>query len=84
MCIHSIEVILKQNYSPHQNVFNGMWHATYTQINEGDSWLLMLDSWIHNLTISPSFGHNLCFKYPNGECEPILDIYGPKDFQWYN
>jgi hypothetical protein len=24
---------------------------------------------------SPYFDHNLCFKYPNGSCEPILDIY---------
>jgi len=23
----------------------------------------------------PSFGHNLCFKYSNESCEPILDIY---------
>ncbi len=38
---------------------------------------------IDNLTLIPSFGHNLCFKYPNGSCEPILDIYVPKYFQWY-
>jgi hypothetical protein len=25
----------------------------------------------------------LCFKCPNGSCEPILDIYVPKVFQWY-
>jgi hypothetical protein len=31
-----------------------------------------------------SFGHNLCFKYPNGSWEPILDIYVPKAFQLYN
>jgi hypothetical protein len=30
-----------------------------------------------------SFGHNLCFKYPNGSCEPILDIYIPRAFQQY-
>ncbi len=30
----------------------------------------------------PSFGHNLCFKYPNGSCEPIWNIYIPKSFQW--
>jgi hypothetical protein len=28
------------------------------------------------------FGHNLCFKYPNGSCELILNIYIPKYFQW--
>ncbi len=37
---------------------------------------------MNNLTPDPSFGHNLCFKYPNGSCEPILDIYVPRDFQW--
>jgi hypothetical protein len=40
-------------------------------------------SQIVNLTHGLSFGHNLCFKSPNGLCEPILDIYVPKDFQQY-
>jgi hypothetical protein len=39
---------------------------------------------IANLIFNPSFGHNLCFKCPNGSCEPILNIYVPKDFQSYN
>jgi hypothetical protein len=30
-----------------------------------------------------SFRHNLCFKCPNGSCEPILDIYVSIVFQWY-
>ncbi len=34
-------------------------------------------------TPGPSFGHNLCFKCPNGSCEPISNIYVPKAFQWY-
>jgi hypothetical protein len=34
------------------------------------------DSW-------PFFGHNLCFEYPNGSYEPILDIYVSKDFEWF-
>ncbi len=29
------------------------------------------------------FNHNLCFKCPNGSCEPILDIYILRAFQWY-
>ncbi len=33
------------------------------------------DSW-------PFFCHNLCFKYSNGSCEPILDIYVSWAFQW--
>jgi hypothetical protein len=31
-----------------------------------------------------SFDQNLCYKYLNGSCEPILDIYVPRAFQWYN
>jgi len=27
--------------------------------------------------------HNLCFRCPNGWCEPILDIYISIHFQWY-
>jgi hypothetical protein len=29
---------------------------------------------IGNLTHGPSFGHNLCLKYPNVSCKLILDI----------
>jgi hypothetical protein len=61
-----------------------MWHATCTQGNWGDSWFLMVESQIGNLTPDPFFGHNLCFKNPNGSWEPILDIYIPRAFQWYN
>jgi hypothetical protein len=60
-----------------------MWHATCMQGNQGDSWLLVVGSQIANLTLDPSFGHNLCFNYPNGSCEPILNIYFPRNFQWY-
>ncbi len=36
-----------------------------------------IDSW-------PLFlSHNLCYKYLNGSCEPILDIYVLRIFQWY-
>jgi hypothetical protein len=36
---------------------------------------LVVESQTANLTLGLSFGHNLCFKYPNESCEPILDIY---------
>jgi hypothetical protein len=45
-----------------------MWHTTCMQINQGDSWILVVGNQISNLT----FGHNLCFKYSNGTCEPIF------------
>jgi hypothetical protein len=74
---------LKQSRCPCQGLFNDTWHATCTQGNQGNSWLLVVGSQIGNLTTSPSFGHNLCFMYPNGSCEPILTIYILIAFQWY-
>jgi hypothetical protein len=52
--------------------------------NQGNFWLLVVGSQIDNLTSGPSFGHNLCFNYSNGSCEPTLDIYIPRAFQGYN
>jgi hypothetical protein len=43
----------------------------------------MVGSQIVNLIPDPSFGHNLCFKFPNGLYKPILDIYVPRVFQRY-
>jgi hypothetical protein len=60
-----------------------MSHTIYTQGNWGNSQLLVVGSQIRDLTFDPSFGHNLCFRCPNGSCEPILDIYVPRFFQWY-
>jgi len=40
----------------------------------------MVESQIANLILDLSFGHNLCFKYPNGLYNPILDIYVPRTF----
>jgi hypothetical protein len=60
-----------------------MSHATYTQENWVNSRLLMVGSQIVNLIPDPSIGHNLCFKCPNGSCEPILDINVSINFQWY-
>jgi hypothetical protein len=73
---------LKQNCSPCQKLFNSMWHTTCTQGNQGDFWLLMVENQIGNLTLDPSFDHNLCFRYPNGSYEAISDIYVPRNFQW--
>jgi hypothetical protein len=75
---------LKQSCSPCQDLSNNMCHVICTQRNQGDSWLLMVRSQIDNLTPDLSFGHNLCFKCPNGWCKPILDIYVLKASQWYN
>jgi hypothetical protein len=60
-----------------------MFHATCMQVNHGDSWLLVLGSEISSLILGPSFGHKLCFKYPNRACEPILNICVLRIFQGY-
>jgi len=60
-----------------------MWHVTCMQGNQSDSRLLVVANQIGHLIPGLSFGHNLCFKYPNGWCEPILDIYVSRAFQWY-
>jgi hypothetical protein len=65
---------LNQSYSLFQHLFSGMLHATWTRGNWVDSQLLVVGSQIANLTPVPSFGHNLCFRCPNGSCEPTLDI----------
>jgi hypothetical protein len=74
---------LKQSCSSCQQLSNGIWHATCTQGNRGDSWLLVIRNQTSSLILGPSFGHNLCFRCPNEQCEPILDIYVPRAFQWY-
>jgi len=53
------------------------------QGNRVDSRLLVVGSQTANLISNISFGHNLCFRCPNGWCEPILDIYVLRAFQWY-
>ncbi len=74
---------LKQSCSPRWELFNGFSYTTCTQGNLGDSWLLVVGSQIINLTPNPSFGYNLWIKCPNRSCELILDIYVPRNFQWY-
>ncbi len=65
---------LNQSCSTRWELSNDMSHATYTQGNRVDSWLLVVGNQIVNLTPCLSFGHNLCFECPNGWCEPILNI----------
>jgi hypothetical protein len=74
---------LKQSYSPCQEICNSMSHVACSRGNKVDSRLLVVGSQIVNLSRGLSFGHNLCFRCPNGWCEPILDIYASINFQWY-
>jgi hypothetical protein len=74
---------IKKIFSPCQELSNGMLHAIWTHGNQIDSRLLVVGSQIANLTPDLSFGHNLCFRCPNGQWEPILDICVPRAFHWY-
>jgi hypothetical protein len=74
---------LKQSCNSRQELSNGMSHIVCRQINRVDSWLCLVGSQIGNLTPGPSFGHNLCFRSLNEQCDPILDIYVSRTFQWY-
>jgi hypothetical protein len=60
-----------------------MRHPSWTQVNQGDSQLLTIENQIGTLISDLSFGHNLCFKYSNESCKPILDIYVSRYFEWY-
>jgi hypothetical protein len=74
---------LKQSYSSRLELSNGMWHVVCSQVNRVDSQLFLVGSQTSSLTPDPSFGHNLCFRCPNEQCKPILDIWVPRAFQWY-
>jgi len=69
---------LKQSCRSRRDLFNGMLHVLWSQVFRVDSRLLVVGSqnWQtpRNSTPDPSFGHNLCFRCPNEQCEPILDI----------
>jgi hypothetical protein len=62
---------LKQSCSPYWELSNGRSHATYMQENRVHSWLLVVGNQITNLTLDPSFGHNLCFRFEMGHVNPF-------------
>jgi hypothetical protein len=83
---------LKQSCSSRRELFNGMSHVVCSQVFRVDSRLLVVGSqnWQTpgsstpgSSTPGPSFGHNLCFRCPNEQWEPILDIYASRYFHWY-
>ncbi len=78
---------LKQSCSSRRELSNGMSHVICSPVFRVDSRLLVVGSqnWqtLGNSTPGPSFAHNLCFRCPNEQCEPILDIYASIAFQWY-
>jgi hypothetical protein len=74
---------LKQSYSSRQELSNDMWHAPCSKVNWVDSRLFVVGSQTGSLTPGPSFGHNVHFRCLNEQCEPTLDIYVLRNFQWY-
>jgi hypothetical protein len=74
---------LKQSCSPCQDLFNSMSQCAYTLGNQVDSKLLVVGSQTTSLTPGLLFGHNSCFRHPNGWCKPISNIYVSIFFQWH-
>jgi hypothetical protein len=74
---------LNQSYSPRRDLSNAVSHSQFGGREEVDSWLLVIGSQTANLTLGPSFGYNLGYKCPNGQCEGIFDIYASRPFQWH-
>jgi hypothetical protein len=74
---------LEQTYSSPWELSNSMSHSTCTHQGQVDSWLLMVESQIANLTPSLFYVHNLCYKYLNGSYEVIFNIYTSSPFQRY-
>jgi hypothetical protein len=60
-----------------------MLHSRIEHREEVDSRLLVVGSQIDSSTPDPSFSHNLCFRCPNEQCKPLLDIYASRAFHWY-
>jgi hypothetical protein len=74
---------LKQSYNSCWELSNGVSHTTCTHENWVDFRHFVVGSQTASLTPGLSFCHNLCYRYPNGSCEPILDIYTSIAFQRY-
>jgi len=74
---------LKQSCRSRRDLSNGMSHVLWSQVFRVDSRLFVVGSQTGSSTLGPSFGHNLCFRCLNEQCEPILDIYASRAFQWY-
>jgi len=74
---------LKQSCSSHRELSNAVLHSRIGHREEVDSGPFVVGSQIGSSTPGPSFDHNLCFRCPNEQCDPILYIYTSRAFQWY-
>jgi hypothetical protein len=74
---------LNRSCSPRRDLSNAVLQSQIGFWEEVDSRLLVVGSQIVNLTLGPSFAHNLGCRCPNGRCEAILGIYASRPFQWH-
>ncbi len=74
---------LNQSCSSPWELSNVVSHSRIGCQEKVDSWLLVVKSQTVNLTLGPSFAHNLGCRCPNDQCEAILDIYVSTPFQWH-
>jgi hypothetical protein len=74
---------LNQTYSPLRELSNTVFLSPSAHRERVDSRLLVVGSQTANLTLGPSFAHNLGCKCPNDQCEAISDIYTSRPFQWH-
>jgi len=69
-----------KHYSPWKESFSIVSHAQLESYLTFISWVLMVESQVANLIFGLFFDHNLNLRSPNGECNPIFDIYIWKPF----
>jgi hypothetical protein len=62
---------LKRTCNSPRELSNSMSHSTCTRRDQVDSRLLVVRNQTASLTPGPSFNHNLCYRCPNGSCEPF-------------
>jgi len=74
---------LKQSCSSRWDLSNNVSHSICTHESQINSQLFVVGNQTANLIPDISFCHNLCYRCPNGSCEPILDTYTSIAFQWY-
>ncbi len=74
---------LKQSCRSCRELSNAVLHSRIGHREGVHSRLLVVGSQTGSSTPGLSFGHNLCFRCPNEQCEPILDIYASRAFYCY-
>jgi hypothetical protein len=74
---------LNQTCSSRRDLSNDVSHSQFGGREEVDSWLFVVGSQTANLTLGPSFAHNLGYGCPNGQGKAIFVIYASRPFQWH-